>query len=91
MVLDDNNEAAVIARMEIQRSLGRVEGKLDQIIAGITSHEQYDKDRFQEVHEQLDSINKRTATVERKFWYATGAVAAITFIVSHFPFNLIWK
>jgi hypothetical protein len=88
---DINTEAAVIARLEIQRSLGRVEGKLDQIITGMTMHESLDKDRFLDVHQELDTLSRRTSGLEKKIWVASGAVALVAFFLSHFPFALLWK
>lgn len=68
-------QSADVQRAEIQRSLGRLEGKVDLILEGIKEHEERDEARF-------ENIEKRVALVERKIWYATGIGAALAFILS---------
>lgn len=91
MMLDntDNTEAAILARMEIQRALGRVEGKLDQIITGMAEHEARDQTRFTEVALQVKDLEHQLDLIKRKIWIWSGAIAVIAFTVSHLPFNLI--
>ena len=62
---------------EIQRSLGRVEGKLDLLLTEIKQHFEDDKKNF-------SSIDTRIQKVEKKIYYASGFVAAIAFIIHHF-------
>jgi hypothetical protein len=62
---------------EIQRSLGRLEGKLDILITEIKQHFEDDKKNF-------SSIDTRIQKVEKKIYYASGFVAAIAFIIQHF-------
>ncbi len=63
--------------IEIQRSLGRIEGKLD----GIRNH-------LDQHHESINSIDVRLAKVEKKvYWFSgiTGAFGALigVFIQGH--------
>jgi hypothetical protein len=59
---------------EISRLLGRIDGKLDQVIDSFKEHREDDKRRFTEVHARLDDhaedINK-----------AKGAKGAIVWLV----------
>lgn len=88
--MDPNTEEAIISRMEIQRGLGRVEGKLDQIISGMSSHEADDKYRFEEVHKELHGLDNRTSGLERKIYYANGIAAAVVLFITYFPFKSFW-
>jgi len=83
MVSDEHAEIATIARMEIQRSLGRVEGKLDQIIAGMALHENLDRERFAAIDSDLETLGKRTAGLEKKIWYGMGVGAVALYALSH--------
>lgn len=51
---------------EIQRSLGRVEGKLDTALTRMDQH-----------GERMDKLEDRQRSVERRQWWMTGAWAAI--------------
>ena len=62
---------------EIQRSLGRVEGKLDLLLTEIKTHFEDDKTNF-------SSIDTRIQKVEKKIYYASGFVAALAFILQQF-------
>jgi hypothetical protein len=62
---------------EIQRSLGRLEGKLDSLITEIKQHFEDDKKNF-------SSIDTRIQKVEKKIYYASGFVAALIFIIQQF-------
>lgn len=84
-----DSEEVTLHRLEIQRGLGRVEGKLDQIIIGMSSHEDRDQFRFTEVHTRLDKLDSRQNRTERKIWVWSGAIAIVAFFISHFPFNLL--
>lgn len=81
----DNLTAAVsaadIQRSEIQRSLGRLEGKLDQVLEFMEDHERRDETRF-------SALDKRISSVEKKVWYATGLGVAIAFILTKITFGL---
>lgn len=83
------SEEVIVHSLEIQRGLGRVEGKLDQIIYGMNSHEERDTDRFKEVNIRLDSQDVRQSKIEKKIWLWSGGLAVIAFIISHFPFNIL--
>lgn len=78
------SEVLSVSLSEIQRGLGRVEGKLDQVITGQNQHEESDDNRFAHV-------DKRLSQVERKLYVWTGAIAVIVFVISHFPYSLIFK
>lgn len=82
-------EEVTLHSYEIQRGLGRVEGKLDQIILGMTNHEDRDQSRFSEVHIILDKLDARQNRTERKIWLWSGAVALVAFVLSHIPYNLL--
>lgn len=56
---------------DIQRSLGRLEGKVDSLIMQLTEHIKKD-----EVH--WEKVSK----LERKVMYAAGIVATITFFIT---------
>jgi hypothetical protein len=61
--------------VDVQRSLGRIEGKTDQILSEITKHETHDEIRF-------NSMEKRLGSLERKIWYASGVAAVIVLVLS---------
>lgn len=77
-----------VLAMEIQRGLGRVEGKLDQIIVGMDNHENRDQIRFSDVAKQIEELSKRQSLTERKIWMWSGAIGIIAFLAGHFPFSL---
>lgn len=83
---DNIAEEGVVNSLEIHRGLGRVEGKLDQIIAGMTLHEDRDQLRFTDVALQIKDINIRIGITERKIYLWSGGLAVLVFLVSHFPF-----
>jgi hypothetical protein len=63
--------------MEIQRSLGRVESKLDGL----------DK-KFDAFVLHQNSITERVTAVEKKVYWFSGVTAAVLFFFNHFnPFN----
>lgn len=55
---------------EVQRSLGRVEGKVDQILSAINQHFEDDKINFSEIKERLNSA-------EKKIWLGQGGAAIL--------------
>lgn len=79
------------AILEIQRGLGRVEGKMDQVLLSAINHEELDKNRFRDVFETTKEIEERVGRLEKKVWYAAGFGAALAFIVSHLPFKNIFS
>lgn len=87
--MSSDKEEVIVHSMEIQRGLGRVEGKLDQIIVGMSFHEDRDQIRFTEVHTRLDKLDSRQNRTERKIWLWSGAIAIVAFVLSHIPYNLI--
>lgn len=81
------DDYAMMHRLEIQRGLGRVEGKLDQIILGMTAHETRDQVRFDEVNVRIDKLDTRQNRTERKIWLWSGAIAIVAFVLSHIPYS----
>lgn len=77
-----------VLAMEVQRGLGRVEGKVDQILLGMDAHENRDQTRFTDVARQIEELAKRQTIIERKIWMWSGAIGVIAFVAGHFPFNL---
>lgn len=55
---------------EVQRSLGRIEGKLDQTLEMMNSHFEDDRTNFKEVHTRLGKV-------ERKTYYAGGIISLV--------------
>lgn len=66
---------------EISQALGRIEGKLDQVIDAAREHRDDDKRRFKEVFDVLDQhatdINKAKGAKGVIVWMA-GAIGAVT-------------
>jgi hypothetical protein len=62
---------------ELQRSLGRVEGKIDGILTGLEKHFRDDLDNFA-------TIEARVGKVERKIYWFSGAWAVIGALAYHF-------
>ena len=60
---------------EMERSMGRVEGKLDALINSFNTHTELNEKRHSKIAE-------RVGTVEKKVWWLTGIGAAIAFIGS---------
>ncbi len=85
------SEVLSVSLSEIQRGLGRVEGKLDQVIVNQTHHESSDESRFAEIDKRFDRYENRQRLVERKLYIWTGAVAVIVFFISHFPYSTFFK
>lgn len=61
----------VIAMEELQRALGRLEGKLDAIL-----------DNFKASNKRFESIEERLLDVEKKVWYAAGVAGSLSFALS---------
>lgn len=58
---------------EIERSLGRIEGKLDVLVSAFAEHLKEDASNFKEV-------NLRLSTAEKKLIFFMGALGVIWFI-----------
>jgi hypothetical protein len=56
---------------ELQRALGRLEGKLDAIL-----------DNFKMSNKRFESIEERLLDVEKKVWYAAGLSGALSVVLS---------
>lgn len=55
---------------ELQRGLGRLEGKVDQVLIQLTQH-------FRDDAHNFAAIEVRFAALEKKVWLAAGAASAI--------------
>lgn len=58
-------------RIDIQRSLGRIEGKLDSLTGVVAVHVSDDNYNFKE-------LKTRVSILEKKMWVFLGAIAMIT-------------
>lgn len=63
-------------REELQRAVGRVESKVDQVLSGLSTHVKDDSEHFTE-------LNTRVSGLEKKIYYASGAVAVFMYLVSN--------
>ena len=65
---------------DLNRMLGQIDGKLDQVISTFQEHREDDKRRFTEVHKTLDDhsedINKAKGAKGALLW-AAGLVAGV--------------
>ena len=64
----------------LQRSLGRLEGKVDQILEGMMNHELRDQERF-------NNVEKRIGSLEKKIWYGSGVAAVVAFLLAKITFG----
>ena len=66
---------------ELSQILGRIDGKLDQVIETFKEHREDDKRRFTEVHARLDEyaedINKAKGAKGALLWAAGGIASAV--------------
>jgi len=66
---------------DVQRMLGQIDGKLDQVIETFREHREDDKRRFGEVFGRLDEqsadINKAKGAKGMLLWLIGGGAAAI--------------
>lgn len=60
---------------EIQRSLGRIEGKIDGLEQAIKQHFEDDKVNFGNIRKDIGNIQKKT-------WFGAGTVAAAASMVT---------
>lgn len=69
------------ADAEIAQLLGRLDGKLDQVISSFDRHIDDDVRRFTEIHKKLDEqaedINKAKGAKGAVLWLVGGGAAAI--------------
>lgn len=69
---------------EVLLLLGKIDGKLDQVIATAEEHRADDKRRFTEVHERLDEhaedINKAKGAKATFLWVAGLVAGVVTFV-----------
>ena len=71
---------------DVQRMLGQIDGKLDQVIESFKEHREDDNRRFTEVHARLDEhaedINKAKGAKGVLLWLIGGGAAAIGGLVA---------
>lgn len=70
------DESAGIQRADIQRSLGRIEGKLDSVCSSFLQHMQDDASNFKEIKLNISIMQKKLAT-----W--AGGLIILGFLVSN--------
>ncbi len=61
---------------ELQRAIGRIEGKLDAVIAQQVVQRAEHETRMAAVEKQADELSK-------KVWFFSGAAAVISFIMTY--------
>ena len=66
--------------MDVQRSLGRLEGKIDLILSNVQAHLLEDTARFDKIHVRQDRV-------EKKIWMFSGIISvigtALTILATH--------
>lgn len=69
---------------EVLTLLGRIDGKLDQVIESAKEHRDDDKRRFNELHGRIDEhaeeINKAKGAKSALLWVAGLVAGVVTFI-----------
>lgn len=70
--------------VEIGNAVGKVDGKLDMIIKGLTTHVEQTDRRFELINTRVDKVDKRVSNLKYHWGYAAGGAAVITFIISNF-------
>ncbi len=67
--------------VDLQRSLGRLEGKMDLLLSNLQVHLTEDTARFRLVDDKFIKLESRQNAVERKAWIMFGGVAVIWAII----------
>ena len=62
-----------VSDSELQRALGRVEGKLDQALANFAHHDS-----------RISLLDKRVGSVEKKVYWFSGASAVLAYLAQNF-------
>lgn len=74
---------------EVQRSLGRIEGKLDSVVTTFTTHIKDDAESFYKINAKLNEnttlFDRRFASIDKKIYMAMGALLVIS---AAFPYLL---
>ena len=66
---------------EIQRTLGRIEGQLLSNSSVLEAMNERIGQHFEDDNKFHEAITERIGKVEKKVWWATGALATCTFLV----------
>lgn len=69
------------ARAEIQRGLGRIEGKLDSLTNVLSDHTKDDHYNFESVTKNFFEVNKTIATIQRNMNRALGVISFLAICI----------
>lgn len=73
---------------EVQRSLGRIEGKLDSVVTTFTTHIKDDSESFTNINNKLNEnmriFDARLASIDKKIYMAMGALLLVSAVLPYF-------
>lgn len=81
---------------DVQRTLGRIEGKMDRILESSAALKEYTEKEVAELKKELkeerkarlkdqEDFNGRVTELEKMLWKVTGGGAALTFLLTYGP------
>jgi len=70
----------------VQRSLGRIEGKLDALTITVTEHIKVEESKMSYLEDRLDKLQETVTVIKTQSAVLSGIVAFVTSLVSIF-----WK
>ena len=73
---------AVTNNTDVQRSLGRIEGKLDSFLLRFDAHVEEDGRRSIELNKADHALHERLSSAENKLSFWAGKIAGVTFLVT---------